>query len=171
MRRYANTGAIIGRVGATLETLLRRWWDVDNTAQSLMHPYEQDDFGVLWREGWRNVFSVVCLSGGGAFSPVAPNQWMRHFTGGYVMRERHQWIRAVAETVGVNASTFPGIISEMLATGVVRSLDQAAISGSMAARTLAEPGGGVFYSGCLGEPAMQRRAAWRSCLRRDSRNV
>jgi hypothetical protein len=150
LRRYANTGFVLGRVGATAESLLRRWWDVDDIPQALLHPFEQDDFGTLWRDGLRNATSVVCVSSGGFFRPDAPNQWMRHFPGGYVMRERHQWIRAAAETVGVNASTFPGIISEMISTGAVRPLDQAALSAMIAARTAAEPGGGTHVEGCVG---------------------
>lgn len=152
LSRYANTGAVLARAGATGEMLFRRWWDVDDTSQALMHPFEQDDFGALWREGYGNFSSTVCLSGGGHFSPDAPNQWIRHFPGSYVMRERHEFMRAAAKAVGINASTFPGIIADMRASGAVRPLDQVAIAMDMAARTAAEAvsGKGVFLGGCLG---------------------
>jgi len=148
--RYANSGFVLARAGPDAEALLRRWWNVNDPIFALQHPYEQDAFGTLWRAGLGNVSSVVCCVDGGFFYSAIPRQWVRHYPGGFAMRERVAMIKDAAIAHGINATVFADLIAEMRTIGAVRALDQAALSADMASRTALEPGGGVFDSGCGG---------------------
>ena len=146
--RYANTGFVLARAGAAAEALLRRWWDVNDPAGAVTHPFEQDAFGALWRAGLGNTTTVVCSVDRGFFIPWVPHQWVRHIPGGFKMSQRIEFIKKAAVAHGINATVFSDIITEMHYVGAVRSLDQATLSGELASRSAAEPGGGTFDVAC-----------------------
>lgn len=153
--RYANCGFALIRSGLVGESLVRRWWDVNDSVSTRIWPFEQDAVGALWRAGGavRGNFTVACSPRHGFYKAAEPGQWVRHFPSMYNDNQRNSIIREFATRFGINSITYGPLVAEMRTAGAVHPvsmLELSKILQDMARRSLYAPGGATFDANCGG---------------------